>query len=139
MSTSAGAAPGRPEHAGTATDPGRVDVVESLYRGADGADRRPSALRPFRPALRPPEGSQDYSWLYRPTEPSPVPAGLLLPVEAAPPVAAPPVAVLPDPTTGPTTRWSRAEPVPVRRWPALVLLGLALVCAALLALLGAAG
>ena len=128
MSDTAGAAPHRLEGGGAATDPGRVDVVESLYRGADGAHRRPSALRPFQPALRPPEGSQDYSWLYRPAEPAAAPTALL-PAE--------PVAF--DDPTGPTTRWSRAEPVPVRRWPALGLLGLALAGAALLALLGAAG
>jgi hypothetical protein len=53
-----------------------VDAIESLYRDSG---RRPSLLRPFETALHPPEGAEDYNWLYR-AEPVPpalaaVPAG----------------------------------------------------------------
>ncbi|SDR78420.1 hypothetical protein SAMN04488543_0454 [Friedmanniella luteola] len=120
--------PGRPWSAAT-TDPG-LDAVESLYRGATGR----SGLRAFEPALRPPEGTLDHSWLFRPDQPA----------------ASPRAATAGDATTGagralltttsglavltpaPAVRWSPTTRPAARRWPAAALLAGGLGCALLL-------
>ncbi len=43
-----------------------LDVVESLYRDAPS---RPGLLQPYEPSLRPPEGTVDFGWLFRPEQP----------------------------------------------------------------------
>ncbi|CAA9308871.1 MAG: hypothetical protein AVDCRST_MAG48-1894 [uncultured Friedmanniella sp.] len=125
---------GAPRPAAT-TDP-TLDPVESLYRGTT----RRSGLRAFEPALRPPEGTHDWGWLFRPDEP----AG---PVVTTPPRAPAPAAV----TTGtgralltttasdravvgpaPLVQWSAGTRPAARRWPAVALLAAALTCALLL-------
>ena len=109
-----------------ATDPG-FDAVESLYRGTTNR----SGLRSYEPALRPPEGTHDYSWLYRTDEPA-VPAAdsgatsSLLSTGSM--VTTSGVAVLPAPLVS----WSASALYPARRWPSAALLAVALGCALLL-------
>ncbi|GAA1833783.1 hypothetical protein ACFFOM_10570 [Microlunatus capsulatus] len=119
-----------PRPAPTTTDPA-LDAVESLYRGATGR----SGLRAFEPALRPPEGTLDWGWLFRPDEP-------------VAPVAAPLAAALTTTGSGlavrtttsglavvgpaPLVHWSPGTLPAARRWPAVALLAAALACAVLL-------
>ena len=113
------------------TDPAGFDAVESLYRPTDGA-RRASGVRHFQPALRPPEDTDGYGWLYRPAE------------TAAAPVTSP--ASFSTTTTGvavltPALLSGAEASSPVTaagrpsRWPVLLLLTAALLGTALLALL----
>jgi len=132
MSSSVGPPPSR---SASSTDSGRLDVVESLYRGSAGPGRRQSALRPFEPALRPPEGSGDYSWLYRPVDAAPA-VPLLL---SAPEPTSSAAAETAGSPVEPGARRLSGQPAPVRRWPTLGLLTAALGCAALLTLLVAHG
>ncbi|GAA1426751.1 hypothetical protein GCM10009616_02130 [Microlunatus lacustris] len=108
-----------------ATDPG-FDAVESLYRGATGR----SGLRSYEPALRPPEGTLDYGWLFRPDEP-PAP-----PVPAAEPALTATTPGLRTTTSGlpavGTVSWSPVTRTAGRRWPTAALLAAGLVCALLL-------
>lgn len=109
----------------SATDPGRVDAVESLYRGTPGR----SGLRTWEPTLRPPEGTLDHSWLYRPeTLGTPPSADDRDPLETGAPTTASDTVVL---DSGPL-RWATPTRSPGRRWPMLLLLTGALVGAALL-------
>ena len=110
-----------------ATDPG-FDAVESLYRGATS----PSGLRAYEPSLRPPEGTHDYSWLYR-TDESTTPtsdsaASRPSPLDTASLVTSSGVAVLPAPLVS----WSPSALTPARRWPSAALLAVALGCALVL-------
>lgn len=130
MSSTAGPVPPPRPAASLNTDPSGLDAVESLYRPADGS-RRASGVRHFQPALRPPEDTDGYAWLYRPAEPA-------VPVSSpAGPTTTSGVAVLPAapvPAPGPAPRASRASRRQ-RRWPALLLLTAALLGTGLLALL----
>ena len=111
-----------------ATDPD-FDAVESLYRGAAGR----SGLRAYEPSLRPPEGTLDYGWLFRPDKPA-VRASSAEPLETSPG---------PDPRTttsgfipvsgaDPVVLWSPGTRPAGRRWPAAALLAATLSCALLL-------
>ena len=110
-----------------ATDP-RLDAVESLFRGATGR----SGLRAYEPSLRPPEGTSDYSWLYR-AEESAVPAldsrattrGL---IDTGSGMVTSSGAGVPSPLV----RWPAPAMYPGRRWRAAALLAVALGCALLL-------
>jgi hypothetical protein len=133
MSSSAGPVPPPRPAAPPLTDPSGFDAVESLYRQTDGA-RRASGVRHFQPALRPPEGTDGYAWLYRPAEAAePVTAPVLsTPVSSTTTSG---VAVLtPAPALDPEPSWSAAA-APRRRWPVLLLLAAALLGTAVLALL----
>jgi hypothetical protein len=66
MSAPASPVPSQPFPSPESTDPGAMDVIESLFR--DSSQRR-SALRPYESTLHPPEGADDYGWLYRPGDP----------------------------------------------------------------------
>ena len=127
MSSPAAPSPRNAPWAVGATDPG-LDAVESLFRGATGR----SGLRAYEPSLRPPEGTQDYSWLYR----AEVPA-------ASAPGPGVPTAGLVDTGSGmltfsggalpaPLVRWSPPALSPGRRWRSAALLAVALGCALLL-------
>lgn len=136
MSSSAGPAtppsPWSPLPPGAGTDPSGFDAVESLFRADGSGPRSASGVRPFVPALRPPEGTDGYGWLYRAAEP-------------LPPGPEPAVAV--TTTTGglavldapPAVPWSAERVAAPRRWPVLLLLLSALLCTALVALLAAGG
>jgi hypothetical protein len=114
------------------TDPAGFSAVESLYRGTDAARRR-SGVRPFEPALRPPEDTDGYGWLYRPAEPT---APAVVHVAAPASTTGSGVAVLaPEPPVGRAAVWAPTPAAPGRRWPTLLLLTAALLCTALLALL----
>jgi hypothetical protein len=113
------------------TDPAGFDAVESLYRPTDGA-RRASGVRHFQPALRPPEDTDGYGWLYRPAEtaaaPVTSPASTTTTTSG---VAVLTPALLPGPeASSPVTAAGRPS-----RWPVLLLLTAALLGTALLALL----
>jgi hypothetical protein len=109
MSVSAGCVPSPSAASSTATDPGSVDVIESLYRGS--GVRHP-ALRPFETALQPPEGADGYNWLYR-AEPVPP----LVTVAPAGPASLTAAALVP--------------PALPRRWLLPTLLAAAAACVAL--------
>jgi len=125
-SPAASSSSGAPASA-AATDPG-FDAVESLYRGATGR----SGLRSWEPALRPPEGTHDYGWLFRPDEP----AAAAPPVRAAEPALTVTAPGLRTTSSGlsvvPPVSWSPVTRGTGRRWPAAALLAAALTCALLL-------
>ena len=127
MSSSAGpATPSSPWS--PTTDPAGFDAVESLYRRTDGA-RQASGVRHFQPALRPPEDTDGYAWLYRPAETAvPVTSPVFSTTTTGVAVLAPTALPNPEPS------WSAAA-APRRRWPSLLLLVAALLCTGLLALL----
>ena len=110
-----------------ATDPG-FDAVESLYRGATSR----SGLRAYEPSLRPPEGTHDYSWLYRTDEPaaptSDSEASTPRPLDTGSMVTSSGVAALPAPLVS----WSPSALISARRWPSAALLAVALGCALVL-------
>jgi hypothetical protein len=130
MSSSAGPVPPPRPVAPLHTDPSGFDAVESLYRRTDGA-RRASGVRHFQPALRPPEDTDGYGWLYRPAEVTAVPVTSPASSATTSGVAVLTPALLPDPEA---SRSVSAAGRP-RRWPVLLLLTAALLGTALLALL----
>ena len=117
------------------TDPA-LDAVESLYRGGTGR----SGLRAFEPALRPPEGTLDWGWLFRPDEavrPADAPVGPATTGSLA--VTTGTGRALLTTTSGlavvgpaPLVQWSPGTLPAARRWPAAALLAAALTCALLL-------
>ncbi len=115
-----------PLGAGGPADPGR-DVVESLYRGAPG---QPGLLRPYEPSLRPPEGTSDYGWLFRPDQ-SEVVASALLGSEGS--LSLPGQQSLRATTTSGLAAVLPAPPLRLgaaaRRWPVAALLAVALLAA----------
>jgi hypothetical protein len=124
-SPAASSSSGAPSSA-AATDPG-FDAVESLYRGATGR----SGLRSYEPALRAPEGTDDYGWLFRSDEPAARPVPAVVAVRGA----------APGPLTttsglavvgAPLVRWTSGTRPTGRRWPVAALLAAALGCALLL-------
>lgn len=130
MSSSAGPVPPSRPVAPLHTDPAGFDAVESLYRQTDGA-RRASGVRHFQPALRPPEDTDGYGWLYRPAEAAAAPVTHPASTTTTSGVAVLSPALLPgaDPSRSVT---AAGRP---RRWPVLLLLTAALLGTALLALL----
>ena len=112
--------------AAAATDPG-FDPVESLFRGATGR----SGLRAYEPSLRPPEGTSDYSWLYRADEPA-APARGPEPTTEALVSTDPGTSSSAGPVPAPLVRWSPSAVSPGRRWRSVALLALGLGCALLL-------
>ena len=134
MSSSAGPVPPPRPATPPLTDPSGFDAVESLYRQTDGTARGASGVRHFQPALRPPEDTDGYAWLYRPaeaTEPVTTPV-FSTPVSSTTTSG---VAVLtPAPALNLEPSWS-AAPASRRRWPVLLLLAGALLGTGVLALL----
>jgi hypothetical protein len=116
-----------------ATDPD-FDAVESLYRGASGH----SGLRAYEPSMRPPEGTLDYGWLFRPDEPAVhAPSAEPQPASSGP---GPRTTTACTTTSGadavpgadPVVRWLPGTQPAGRRWPAAALLAATLSCALLL-------
>ena len=114
------------------TDPAGFDAVESLYRPTDGAQRA-SGVRHFQPALRPPEDTDGYGWLYRPAEtaaaPVTSPASFSTTTTTSVAVLTPALLSGAE-ASSPVTAAGRPS-----RWPVLLLLTAALLGTALLALL----
>ena len=129
MSSPATPSTSGPRRPAATTDPA-LDAVESLYRGATGR----SGLRAWEPALRPPEGTHDWSWLFRPDEPAA--ASVTTGSGRAPSTSSGTAGTT---TSGiavvgpaPLVHWSAGTLPAARRWPAAALLAAALTCAVLL-------